>query len=195
MITNVKKAITYSGQDLLLTPFDIEFANRCIYISGEINDELATSVNSALRCLARESEEDITMYIQSPGGSISSGLSIYDTARSLKCDVITVSCGMAASMGAFLLTAAGTRGKRWCQPNSEVLIHQPLGATRGQTTDIRIQAEHMLNVRVKLNKIFSECTGQSLEKIENDTERDYILSAEEACEYGLVDHVGDPFGE
>lgn len=123
------------------------------------------------------------------------GLCIYDTVKALRCDVVTVACGMAASMGAFLLAAAGTKGKRWCQPNAEVLIHQPLGGTSGQATDIRIHAEHILKTRAKLNKIFSDCTGQSSEKIEADTERDNIMSAEEALKYGLVDKVGDPISE
>lgn len=191
----LKNAINLNGTDLVLDTLDISYARREIYITGEITDEMATVVNSALRCLARDSDEDITLFIQSPGGSVSAGFSIYDTIKALKCDVVTVACGMAASMGAFLLAAAGTKGKRWCQPNAEVLIHQPLGGTSGQATDIRIHAEHILNTRAKLNKIFSECTGQSFEKIERDTERDNIMSAEEALNYGLVDKVGDPITE
>ena len=113
----------------------------------------------------------------------------------MKCDIVTVACGMAASMGAFLLAAAGTKGKRWCQPNAEVLIHQPLGGTSGQATDIRIHAEHILNTRIKLNRILAECTGQPFDKVESDTERDFIMSAEEALKYGLVDKVGDPVSE
>lgn len=123
-------------------------------------------VNSALRSLARDSEENIIIYIQSPGGSVSAGFSIYDTSKAIRCDIVTVACGMAASMGAFLLTAAGTKGKRWCQPNAEVLIHQPLGGINGQATDIRIHAEHMLKTRVRLNRIISESTGQTPQKIE-----------------------------
>lgn len=191
----IKKAINLNGNDLVMDTLDISYAKREIYITGEITVEMATIVNSALRCLARDSDEDITLFIQSPGGSVSAGLSIYDTIKALKCDIITVASGMAASMGAFLLAAAGTKGKRWCQPNAEVLIHQPLGGTSGQATDIRIHAEHILNTRAKLNKIFSECTGQSFEKIERDTERDNIMSAEEALNYGLVDKVGDPITE
>lgn len=191
----IKKAINLNGNDLVMDTLDISYAKREIYITGEITDEMATIVNSALRCLARDSDEDITLFIQSPGGSVSAGFSIYDTIKALKCDVVTVACGMAASMGAFLLAAAGTKGKRWCQPNAEVLIHQPLGGTSGQATDIRIHAEHILNTRAKLNRIFSECTGQSSEKIESDTERDNIMSAEEALKYGLVDKIGDPISE
>lgn len=191
----IKKAINLNGNDLVMDTLDISYAKREIYITGEITDEIATIVNSALRCLARDSDEDITLFIQSPGGSVSAGFSIYDTIKALKCDIVTVACGMAASMGAFLLAAAGTKGKRWCQPNAEVLIHQPLGGASGQATDIRIHAEHILNTRAKLNRIFSECTGQSSEKIESDTERDNIMSAEEALKYGLVDKIGDPISE
>ena len=195
MIEIVKKAVTFNGKDTVLTPYDIDFNHRVITLTGEINEEVAGIINSSLRCLSRDSEDDITIYIQSPGGSVSAGLSILDTSRSLKCDVVTVACGMAASMGAFLVAAAGTKGKRWCQPNAEILIHQPLGGTQGQATDIRIQAEHMLQTRTRLNKILSECTGQTPEKIENDTERDYIMTAEEALAYGLIDNIGDPFCE
>lgn len=191
-----RKAVNYNGQDMMLAPLDIDFAHRTISLTGEIDDEIATAMNSALRCLARDSsDEDITIYIQSPGGSVSAGLSIYDTIKALKCDIVTVACGMAASMGAFLLAAAGTKGKRWCQPNAEVLIHQPLGGTSGQATDIRIHAEHILKARDKLNRIFSACTGQPSEKIESDTERDNIMSAKEALAYGLVDKIGDPISE
>ena len=191
----MKKAVNLNGQDMMLAPLDIDFAHRTISLTGEIDEDVATVMNSALRCLARDSEDDITIYIQSTGGSVSAGFSIYDTVKALKCDVVTVACGMSASMGAFLLAAAGTKGKRWCQPNAEVLIHQPLGGTSGQATDIRIHAEHILKTREKLNRIFSECTGQSSEKIENDTERDNIMSADEALKYGLVDKVGDPISE
>lgn len=191
----IKKAINLNGNDLVMDTLDISYAKREIYITGEITDELATVVNSALRCLARDSDEDITLFIQSPGGAVSAGFSIYDTIKALKCDVVTVACGMAASMGAFLLAAAGTKGKRWCQPNAEVLIHQPLGGASGQATDIRIHAEHILKTRAKLNRILSECTGQPSDKIESDTERDNIMSAEEALKYGLVDKIGDPISE
>ncbi len=191
----MKKAVNLNGQDLMLAPLDIDFAHRTISLTGIIDEDVATVMNSALRCLARDSDEDITIYIQSPGGSVSAGFSIFDTVKALRCDVVTVACGMAASMGAFLLAAAGTKGKRWCQPNAEVLIHQPLGGTSGQATDIRIHAEHILRMRERLNRILSECTGQTPEKIENDTERDNIMSADDALEYGLVDRIGDPVCE
>ena len=188
----IRRLVNYNGQDIILSPLDIDYVRRTLCLSGEINEDVATVINSALRCLAKESDDDITIYIQSYGGSVSAGFSIYDTAKALKCDIVTVACGMAASMGAFILTAAGTKGKRWCQPNAEVLIHQPLGETSGQATDIRIQAQHILNTRQKLNRIMSECTGQPIEKIEIDTERDKFMSSEEALNYGLVDLIGDP---
>lgn len=191
----MKKAVNLNGQDMMLDPLDIDFARRTISLTGEINEDVATVINSALRCLSWDSDDDITIYIQSPGGSVAAGFSIYDTVKALRCDVCTIACGMTASMGAFLLAAAGTKGKRWCQPNAEVLIHQPLGGASGQATDIRIHAEHILKTRAKLNRIFAECTGQPASKIESDTERDNIMSAEEALSYGLVDKVGDPISE
>jgi ATP-dependent Clp protease protease subunit len=191
----VKKAINLSGQDMLLSPLDIDYAHRVISITGVVDEDTACCVNSCLRDLARSSEDDITIYIQSPGGSVSAGMSIYDTAKAIKCDIVTVASGMAASMAAFLLAAAGTKGKRWCQPSAEVLIHQPLGGTSGQATDIRIHAEHILKVRDRLNNILADSTGQPKEKIERDTERDNIMSAQEALQYGLVDKIGDPISE
>ena len=191
----VKKAVNLNGQDMVLTPLDIDFSHRVLSLAGEINDETAALFNSALRALARDSGEDIIIYMQSPGGSVSAGLSIYDTAKSLHCDIVTVACGMAASMGAFLLTAAGTKGKRWAQPNAEVLLHQPFGGAHGQASDIRIHAEHILRTRKRLNEILSACTGQSFEKIERDTERDNIMTAKTALLYGLIDKIGDPISE
>ncbi len=190
----VRKTVNLNGQDVMLTPAEVDYLHRTVVLN-EINDESAKNINAALRDLARDSDEDITIYIQSPGGSVSAGFSIYDTIKSLKCDVCTVASGIAASMGAFLLAAAGTKGKRWAQPNAEVLIHQPLGGASGQATDIRIHAEHILNIRAKLNHILSDCTGQTYEKIECDTERDNIMSAEAALEYGLIDKIGDPISE
>lgn len=190
-----KKSVNLNGQDIVLSPFDVDFAHRTVMLTGEIDEETATIINSALRTLARDSKDDITIYIQSPGGSVSAGFSIYDTIKALGCNVSTVACGMVASMAAFLLAAAGSKGMRWCQPNAEVLIHQPLGVTSGQATDIRIHAEHILKVRARLNKILAEATGKSEETIEMDTERDNIMSAEEALEYGLVDRIGDPVSE
>lgn len=191
----VKKAVNLNGQDIMLSPLDIDFAHRTISLTGEINEEVATVMNSALRCLARDSEDDITIYIQSPGGSVSAGFSIYDTIKALECDVVTVACGMAASMGAFLLAAAGTKGKRWCQPNAEVLIHQPLGGASGQASDLKIHIEHILKTRHKLNELFAEVTGQPVSRIEADTERDNIMDAQTALAYGLIDRIGDPVSD
>lgn len=190
-----KKAVNLNGVDMLLSSQDLDFRHRTLSLTGVVDEEAAAQLNSDLRSLARDSTEDIVLYIQSPGGSVSAGLSIYDTIRALPCQVVTVACGMAASMGAFLVTAAGAKGKRWCQPHAEILLHQPLASTSGQATDIRIHAEHILNVRARLNRILAECTGQSLEILEADTERDKILTAEEALAYGVVDRIGDPISE
>ena len=197
MSYTVKKVVNFNGQDQLMTAMDYEFAlHRTISIHDVIDDDLAGEVNATLRWLARENqEEDIILYIQSPGGSVSAGLSIYDTIQALKCDVVTVACGMTASMAAFLLAAGGTKGKRWCQPNPEVLIHQPLGGTNGQASDIRIYARNIQVTRARLNRILAGVTGHSEKKIERDTERDNIMSAEEALKYGLVDRIGDPISD
>ncbi len=191
----LKKVINLNGQDIILSPLDIEFTKRRIYLTGEIDGNMATMLNSALRCLARESSEEITLYIESYGGSIAAGFSIYDTIKSLNCNVATVACGMAGSMAAFLLSAAGTKGRRYAQANAEILIHQPLGGARGQATDIRIHAEHILRIREKLNKILAESSGQPIEKIDIDTERDNIMNAEAALAYGLIDIIGEPASE
>ena len=137
---------------------------------------------------SEDPDKDIKLYINSPGGSISAGFAIYDTMQYIKCDVSTICIGMAASMGAFLL-AAGAKGKRYALPNSEVMIHQPLGGTRGQASDIAIHAERILRMKKSLNRILAERTGQPLEKIERDTDRDFFMSAEEAKEYGIIDEV------
>lgn len=183
METGIRKLVNINGNDILLDQWDLDFRSRIITICGEITDKTASIVNSMLRCLARDSDEDITIYIMSPGGSVSAGLSIYDTVKSISCDVCTVACGMAASMGAFLLAAAGTMGKRYAQPSAEVLIHQPLGGVQGQASDIRIHAEHILKTRDRLNGILADCTGKSVKKISEDTERDFIMDACEAMEY------------
>ena len=163
--------------------------DRIIMLSGEINDHMANIIVAQLLFLAAEDpDKDINIYINSPGGSVTAGLAIFDTMNYIKCDVSTICVGMAASMGAFLLTA-GTKGKRYVLPNSEVMIHQPLGGAQGQATEIAIAAKHILKTRDRLNKILSEKTGQPLEKIEQDTERDNFMSAEEAVAYGLVDQV------
>ena len=163
--------------------------DRIIMLSGEINDYTANIVVAQLLFLAAEDpDKDINLYINSPGGSVTAGFAIFDTMNYIKCDVSTICVGMAASMGAFLLSA-GAKGKRYALPNSEVMIHQPLGGAQGQATEIAIAAKHILKTRDTLNNILSAQTGQPLEKIEQDTERDNFMSAEEAVAYGLVDQV------
>lgn len=163
--------------------------DRIIVLSDEVNDVTASLVVAQMLFLeAEDPDKDIQLYINSPGGSVSAGFAIYDTMQYVKPDVSTICIGMAASMGAFLL-AAGAKGKRFALPNSEIMIHQPLGGTRGQATDIKIHAEHILRTRERLNKILSERTGQPLERIEADTERDFFMSADEAKAYGIVDEV------
>ena len=163
--------------------------DRIIFLSDEVNDVTASLVVAQMLYLeAQDPDKDIYLYINSPGGSISSGMAIYDTMNYIKCDVSTICVGMAASMGAFLLSS-GAKGKRFALPNAEVMIHQPLGGTRGQATDIKIHADHIIRIREKLNKMLAEQTGQSLETIERDTERDNYMTADEACSYGLVDKV------
>ena len=163
--------------------------DRIIMLSGEINDYTANIVVAQLLFLAAEDpDKDINLYINSPGGSVTAGFAIFDTMNYIKCDVSTICVGMAASMGAFLLSA-GAKGKRYALPNSEVMIHQPLGGAQGQATEIAIAAKHILKTRDKLNNILSAQTGQPLEKIEQDTERDNFMSAEEAVAYVLVDQV------
>ena len=162
---------------------------RVIFLVGPVNDQTANLVVAQLLFLESENpDKDISLYINSPGGSVSAGMSIYDTMQFIKPDVSTLCLGMAASMGAFLL-AAGAKGKRFALPNSRLMIHQPLGGAQGQATDIEIQAREILKLRESLNKILSDRTGQSLEKIQNDTERDYFMSADEARAYGLIDRV------
>ena len=163
--------------------------DRIIVLSDEVNDVTASLVVAQLLFLESENpDKDIQLYINSPGGSVTSGMAIYDTMQFIKCDVSTICVGMAASMGAFLL-AAGAKGKRLSLPNSEIMIHQPLGGARGQATDIKIQAEQILKIKDKLNSILSERTGQPLEKVIADTERDNYMSAQEALEYGLIDKI------
>ena len=163
--------------------------DRIIFLSDEVNDVTASLVVAQLLYLeAQDPDKDIYLYINSPGGSISSGMAIYDTMNYIKCDVSTICVGMAASMGAFLLSS-GAKGKRFALPNAEVIIHQPLGGMKGQASDIKIHADHILKIREKLNKLLAEQTGQTLETIERDTERDNYMTADEACAYGLVDKV------
>lgn len=163
--------------------------DRIIFLGDEVNDQTASLVVAQLLFLeAEDPDKDINLYINSPGGSITSGMAIYDTMQYIKPDVSTICIGMAASMGAFLL-AAGAKGKRFALPNSEIMIHQPLGGTRGQVTDIKIHAERLLKIKERLNQILSERTGQPYEKVVVDTERDNFMTAEDALAYGLVDKV------
>ncbi len=163
--------------------------DRIVFLADEVNDTTASLVVAQLLFLeAQDPDKDIYFYINSPGGSVSAGLAIYDTMNFIKCDVSTFCIGMAASMGAFLLSA-GAKGKRFALPNSEIMIHQPLGGTRGQASDIKIHADHILRTRERLNKILAANTGKDLATIERDTERDNFLTAQEAAEYGLVDKV------
>ncbi|HFN8847735.1 TPA: ATP-dependent Clp endopeptidase proteolytic subunit ClpP [Staphylococcus aureus] len=166
--------------------------DRIIMLGSQIDDNVANSIVSQLLFLqAQDSEKDIYLYINSPGGSVTAGFAIYDTIQHIKPDVQTICIGMVASMGSFLL-AAGAKGKRFALPNAEVMIHQPLGGAQGQATEIEIAANHILKTREKLNRILSERTGQSIEKIQKDTDRDNFLTAEEAKEYGLIDEVMVP---
>ncbi len=166
--------------------------DRIIFLSGEIEDNMANlAVAQMIFLEAEDPDKDIFLYINSPGGSVTAGMAIFDTMQHIKCDVSTICIGLAASMGAFLL-AAGTKGKRKLLPNSEVMIHQPSGGTRGQATDIAIHAEHIIKTKKKMNAIMAERTGQPVEKIEADMERDNFMSAEEALAYGLVDEIIPP---
>ncbi len=163
--------------------------DRIIFLSDEVNDTTASLVVAQLLFLeAQDPTKDIFFYINSPGGSVTAGMAIYDTMKYIKCDVSTICIGMAASMGAFLLSA-GTKGKRIALPHSEIMIHQPLGGAQGQASDIKIRAELILRTRDMLNKILSENTGKSIEQIEKDTDRDYFMTAEEALNYGIVDRI------
>jgi len=165
--------------------------DRIIMLCEEVNDVTAGLVVAQLLYLGgQDPDKDISLYINSPGGSITAGMAIYDTMQYIKCDVSTICVGMAASMGAFLLSS-GAKGKRYALPNSEIMIHQPLGGMQGQATDIKIHADRILRIKDKRNRMLAEQTGQSLETIQKDTERDNFMSAEEACAYGLVDKVID----
>ena len=163
--------------------------DRIIFLGEEVNDVSASIIVAQLLFLeAEDPSKDIQLYINSPGGSVTAGMAIYDTMKYIKCDVSTICLGMAASMGAFLL-AGGTKGKRYAHPNSEIMIHQPLGGTQGQATEIEIAARHILKTKEKLNKMLSENTGKPLDVIAADTDRDNWMTAEEACAYGLIDSV------
>ena len=163
--------------------------DRIIFLSDEVNDATASLIVAQMLFLeAQDPDKDISFYINSPGGSVTAGMAIYDTMQFIKCDVSTICLGMAASMGAFLLSS-GTKGKRFALPHSEIMIHQPLGGARGQATDIQIQAEQILRVKRTLNEILSENTGKPLEVIEKDTDRDNYMTAQQALEYGLIDKI------
>ncbi len=163
--------------------------DRIIMLSGEVNDQVASTIVAQLLFLeAEDPEKDIYLYINSPGGVITSGMSIYDTMNYIKPDISTICIGQAASMGAFLLSS-GTKGKRYSLPHSRIMIHQPLGGAQGQATDIAIQAKEILRIKEVLNRLLSEQTGQDIKTIEIDTERDNFMSAKEACEYGMIDKV------
>lgn len=163
--------------------------DRIVFISGEIDDASANTIVAELIYLeAKNPDKDICVYINSPGGSVTAGMAIYDTMKYVKCDVSTICIGLAASMGAFLL-AAGTKGKRFCLPNSEVMIHQPLGGAQGQASDIEITANHIIKTKKKMIEMLSKNTGQSIEKVSHDVDRDYYMTADEAVAYGIVDKV------
>lgn len=180
-----KEGGTERGYDL----YSRLLKDRIILMFNEVNDELACSIIAQMLYLESiDPDKDICLYINSPGGSVSAGFGIYDTMRKLKCDVSTICVGMAASMGAFLLSA-GAKGKRYALENSQIMIHQVLGGTRGQATDILIEAEHMNRVKKRLNTILSANTGHPIEKIEQDTDRNNWMFAEDALEYGLIDHI------
>ncbi len=166
--------------------------DRIVFLSGQVHDEMANLIVAQLLFLEMENpDQDISLYINSPGGSITAGMAIFDTMQYIKPQVRTVCVGMAASMGAFLLMA-GEKGKRLALPNSEVMIHQPLGGAEGQATDVAIRAEWLLKTKKKMNGLMSELTGQPLEKIERDVERDYFMSAKEALDYGIIDEIYNP---
>ena len=166
--------------------------DRIIFLGGEVTDDEANLIVAQMLFLeADDPDKDLSLYINSPGGSITAGMAIYDTMQYIRCDVSTICIGMAASMGAFLL-AAGAKGKRRALPNGEILIHQPLGGARGQATEVAIHAEQLIKTREKMNKILAERTGQTVEQIALDTERDHYMTAEEALKYGLIDEIIPP---
>lgn len=178
-----------SGSERVYDIYSRLLESRIIFLSGEINDALASTVVAQLIYLESVNpDKDIQIYINSPGGSVSAGFAIYDTINYIKCDVITVCVGLAASMGAFLLSS-GTKGKRFALPNSEIMIHQPLGGAQGQATDISIQAKQILRIKDNINKILSKNTGKPVEVIAADTDRDNYMTAQEAKDYGLIDAI------
>ena len=185
--TNIKRAIEIINESNGIT-ISVDVPSGMDPLTGEINDNTSSSIISQLLYLDSINNDDISLYINSPGGSVSSGMAIYDTMNFIKSDVSTICIGMAASMGAFLLSS-GEKGKRYALPNSEIMIHQPLGGVEGQATEIKIVAEHILKLKDKLNKVLSKNTGQSLDKIELDTDRDFYMGSSDALEYGLIDKI------
>ena len=166
--------------------------DRIVFLGEEVNDTTASLVVAQLLYLeAQDPDKDIQMYINSPGGSVTAGMAIYDTMQYIKCDVSTICIGMAASMGAFLMMA-GKKGKRLALPNSEIMIHQPLGGAQGQATDVAIRAEWLMKTKEKMTRMMSEMTGQDIERVKQDVERDYFMSAEEALKYGIIDEIYQP---
>ncbi len=169
--------------------------DRIVFLGGEIDDDVANLVVAQMLFLEMENPDaDISLYINSPGGSVTAGMAIYDTMNHVKCPVRTVCVGMAASMGAFLLMA-GEKGKRCALPNSEVMIHQPLGGASGQASDVKIRAEWLLKTKQKMNRLMAAMTGQALDKVERDADRDFFMSAQEALEYGIIDEIYEPRGK
>ena len=191
MFPNIVTNLNGHDQSTNIFSYDFE-KNRIIYINGEVNDLMALSVVSQLRYLDAKSDEDITLIINSPGGSVTAGMAIYDCMKyGIHCDVVTIATGMAASMGAFLL-AAGTKGKRYATNSAEIMIHQPLGGVQGQATDISLVADHIQYIKKKLASILAEECGKTQKKLMHDTERDNWMSSVAAKEYGLIDYVGYP---
>lgn len=189
MITIIPNVIEKkSGSERVYDLYSRLLEDRIILLTGEIDDHMANIIVSELLYLDSLNDKDISIYINSPGGSVTAGFAIYDTMNFIKSDVSTICIGIAASMGAFLLSS-GTKGKRYSLPNSEVMIHQPLGGAQGQATEIKIAAEHILKTRQKLNDILAKNTGKEKSIIENDTERDFFMDSHEALEYGLIDKI------
>lgn len=167
---------------------------RTLWLTGEITDDSAAVLSTAIRLLDKQSNDDITVYLMTPGGSVSAGLAIYDTFRTVESDIVTVATGGCASMGAILL-AGGTHGKRYATPNAEIMIHQILGSVSGQATDILLHAKNVMQKRAQINGMLAALTGKTTEEIAADTERDHIMTASEALSYGIIDKIGDPFSE
>jgi ATP-dependent Clp protease protease subunit len=190
-VPSVPYRLPGSSYEQWISIYERLFRERIIFLSEEVDDGIANAIVAYMLYLDSDDQtKPIYLYINSPGGSVTAGMAIYDTMQHIKSEVVTICVGMAASMGAFLLTA-GSKGKRLALPNARIMIHQPLGGTRGQATDIQIEAQNILQTRHQLNQLMANRTGQPLEKIERDTDRDYFMSAQEAKDYGLIDTVID----